>query len=39
MVLAAVVLIASNPRLARSALIQGVAPLVAAVLLIAGAAA
>jgi putative membrane protein len=39
MVLAAVVLIASNPKLARSALIQGVAPLVGAVLLIAGAAA
>jgi putative membrane protein len=39
MVLAAVVLIASNPRLARSALIQGLAPLVGAVLLIAGAAA
>jgi putative membrane protein len=38
MVLAAVVLIASNPKLARSALIQGVAPLLGAVLLIAGAA-
>jgi putative membrane protein len=39
MALAAVVLLASNPKLARSALIQGVAPLVAVVLLIAGAAA
>ena len=38
MVLAAVVLIASNPKLARSAAIQGVAPLIAAVLLIAAAA-
>ena len=37
MVLAAVVLIASNPKLARSALIQGLAPLIAVVLLIAGA--
>lgn len=39
MVLAAVVLITSNPKLARSAAIQGVAPLIAVVLLIAGAAA
>ena len=39
MVLAAAVLIASNPKLARSALIQGVAPLIAVVLLVAGAAA
>jgi hypothetical protein len=38
MVLAAAVLIASNPKLARSALIQGVAPLIAVVLLVAGAA-
>jgi putative membrane protein len=38
MVLAAVVLIASNPKLARSALIQGVAPLIGVVLLVAGAA-
>ncbi|MDQ2698993.1 MAG: DUF1304 domain-containing protein, partial [Actinomycetota bacterium] len=37
MVLAAVVLIASNPKLARAALIQGVAPLIAAGLLILGA--
>lgn len=38
MVLAAAVLIASNPKLARSALIQGVAPLIAVVLLVAAAA-
>ncbi|MGE3192328.1 MAG: DUF1304 domain-containing protein [Microbacteriaceae bacterium] len=38
MVLAAAVLIASNPKLARSALIQGAAPLIAVVLLVAGAA-
>jgi putative membrane protein len=38
MVLAAVVLITSNPKLARSALIQGLAPLIAVGLLIAGAA-
>jgi putative membrane protein len=36
MVLAAVVLIASNPKLARSALIQGAAPLVGVVLLVLG---
>ncbi len=36
MVLAAVVLIASNPKLARSALIQGAAPLLALVFLILG---
>ena len=39
MVLAAVVLLSSNPKLARSALIQGLAPLIAVVLLIAGASA
>ena len=39
MVFAAVVLITSNPKLARSALIQGLAPLIGVVLLIAGAAA
>ena len=38
MVLAAVVLISSNPKLMRSALIQGLAPLVGVVLLILGAA-
>ena len=38
MVLAAVVLISSNPKLLRSALIQGAAPLVGVVLLILGAA-
>ena len=38
MVLAAVVLITSNPRLARSAAIQGVAPLIGVVLLVLGAA-
>ena len=38
MVLAAAVLIASNPKLARSALIQGAAPLIGVVLLVAGAA-
>jgi putative membrane protein len=38
MVLAAVVLIASNPKLLRAALIQGVAPLIAVVLLMVGAA-
>jgi putative membrane protein len=37
MVLAAVVLLTSNPKLARSALIQGLAPLIGVVLLIAGA--
>jgi putative membrane protein len=36
MVLAAVVLITSNPKLARSALIQGAAPLLALVFLILG---
>ena len=36
MVLAAAVLITSNPKLARSALIQGAAPLLALVLLILG---
>ena len=36
MVLAALVLITSNPKLARSAAIQGVAPLIAVVLLILG---
>jgi putative membrane protein len=36
MLLAAVVLITSNPKLARSALIQGAAPLLALVLLILG---
>jgi putative membrane protein len=39
MVLAAVVLISSNPKLARSAMIQGLAPLIAVVLLVAGASA
>jgi putative membrane protein len=38
MVLAAAVLISSNPRLMRSALIQGAAPLVGVVLLVLGAA-
>jgi putative membrane protein len=38
MVLAAVVLITSNPKLARSAAIQGVAPLIGVVLLVLGAA-
>jgi len=38
MVLAAVVLISSNPKLARSAAIQGVAPLIGLVLLVLGAA-
>ena len=38
MVLAAVVLISSNPKLMRSALIQGAAPLVGVVLLVVGAA-
>lgn len=38
MVLAAVVLISSNPKLARSAAIQGVAPLIGVVLLVLGAA-
>lgn len=38
MVLAAVVLLSSNPKLARSALIQGAAPLVGVVLLAIGAA-
>ncbi|HEV7741930.1 MAG TPA: DUF1304 domain-containing protein [Pseudolysinimonas sp.] len=38
MVLAAVVLISSNPKLMRSALIQGAAPLVGVLLLIVGAA-
>jgi putative membrane protein len=38
MVLAAVVLISSNPKLMRSALIQGAAPLVGVVLLVLGAA-
>ena len=37
MVLAAAVLISSNPRLARSAAIQGLAPLIALVLLVIGA--
>ena len=36
MVLAAVVLITSNPKLARSALIQGAAPLLGLVFLILG---
>ena len=39
MVLAATVLIASNPKMARSALIQGLAPLIGLVLLVIGAAA
>ena len=39
MVLAAVVLISSNPKQARSAMIQGLAPLIAVVLLVAGASA
>ena len=38
MVLAAAVLLASNPKLARSAAIQGVAPLAGVVLLVLGAA-
>jgi putative membrane protein len=38
MVLAAVVLITSNPKLARSALIQGAAPLLGLVFLVLGAA-
>ena len=38
MVLAAVVLITSNPKLARSAAIQGIAPLIGVVLLAIGAA-
>lgn len=38
MVLAALVLLASNPKLVRSALVQGLAPLIGAALLIAGAA-
>lgn len=37
MVLAAVVLLASNPKLARAALIQGLAPLIGVVLLVLGA--
>jgi putative membrane protein len=36
MVLAAIVLISSNPRMLRSALIQGAAPLIAVVLLVLG---
>jgi len=39
MVLAAGVLLSSNPKLARSAMIQGLAPLIAVVLLILGASA
>ena len=39
MVLAAAVLVTSNPRLARSALIQGLAPLLGLVFLVIGAAA
>ncbi|MEO8093578.1 MAG: DUF1304 domain-containing protein [Pseudolysinimonas sp.] len=38
MVLAAIVLISSNPKLMRSALIQGAAPLVGVILLVVGAA-
>jgi putative membrane protein len=38
MVLAAVVLITSNPKLARSAAIQGIAPLIGLVLIVLGAA-